>query len=57
MGDIFTQRAPILFQTLADHELRITHTRSEKLQRQFSATSAIYKQDQKLAGCPVTEVL
>lgn len=57
MGDIFTQRAPILFQTLADHELRITHTRSEKLQRQFSATSGIYKQDQKLAGCPVTEVL
>lgn len=31
MGDIFTQRAPVLSQTLAGHELGIMHTKSEKL--------------------------
>lgn len=31
MGDIFTQRGPVLSQTLAGHELSIMHTKSEKL--------------------------
>lgn len=31
MGVIFTQRAPVLFQTQVGHELGIMHTNSEKL--------------------------